>query len=385
MKNKIQIDRELFLSKLNKAIKFVSTKSIIPAFENFLLIVTGSNMDIIATDGNIQVKLNCAVRSSGDFSVCINAKWLIGNVALYRENEVVITQKDEKKIEMKCGKSKGNLTVDCLPNNFSVMTMNETDSEMIVHQSLLKTGLKSAEKFVDDESQNANMTAINISEVNAKMIFTGLTQRHMCRAAITPIAISKWASINIHTETANKASILLEDKGEVVVVHDKEKICFFTSKEDNGEMFEVMSVTAHVKFPGTEKLFSNKPEKTVVINTLEFRDAVKRLKMYTEAGMSPKFVMQLENDELILTAQDTLTGRNGEERISLTEPSKNIIHKGYSNDDFLQILSLVESNDFIFHFESTNATRGNPSFVIPKVNTKEEDIFSFLIANQSVS
>lgn len=379
MKNKITVDRELLLSKLNKAIKFIPAKSLIPQFDNFLLVITGDNMDIVGTDGNTQIKLSCKVESKNDFSICLPAKWLIGNVALYRENEVHIIQKDEKKVEMKCGRSKGNITMDCFAQNFSMMPMKAPTSEITLHQSTLKTGLKSAEKFAEEDSQNANFTAINIAEIGNKIIFTGLTKTLMCRVSIRPMSINQWNTINIPTDTANKAISLLEEKGEITVIHEGEKICFFTSS-DSGEVFEMISVTSNIKFPPTEKLFSEKPKNTFLVNTLEFRDAVKRLKIYTEPGMAPKVIVENENGELKLTARDTLSGREGEEFISLTEPMTHPIQKAYANDHFLQILQLVESNDFTFHFSDGR----EPSFVVPKVANAEEDIFAFLIANQAV-
>ncbi len=55
--------------------------------------------------------------------------------------------------------------------------------EINIGQFYLKLGLKYANSFVDDENKNANMVAINIAEIDNKMVFTGLTNELMCRAS----------------------------------------------------------------------------------------------------------------------------------------------------------------------------------------------------------
>jgi len=377
---KITLDRELFYSKLSKAIKFVSESAAIPGFENFLFEVS-DRLKITATDGNVQVSVNCEVKATEKFSMCVPAKLLIKTVNLFRENEVVITMKADNLIEIKSGKSKYKITLTCFPENYPLMPDEQITSEINMHQHYLKMGLKQSEKFADEDT-SMNISGINIIEVGNKIIFTGTTKQMMCRVAIKPISINKWEPVTIPPETANKVASLLDDKGEVSVVHSIGKIMFFTDT-NSPDSFIVKSTIVSQKYPNTEMIFNKKPDNTIILNTLEFRDAVKRLALYSTVGVEPSFGINCQGSELRLISEDTLSGKDGEEFISLFEEKENIpLHKHFKSDYFIQVLSAIESNEFILHFdENTNV----PVFIIPKVETQEEDIFSFLISGMIAS
>lgn len=384
--NKISVDRELFLSKLQKANKFIGGKGIVPAFDNFLLIVDGDSMNIIASDGSIQLRLKCRVQSSADFSVCVNAKWLLGNVSLYHDSEITIIRKDVAKednivqtVEIKCGKSKGKITCDCKPEEFPIMQLENSQNDMSITHQLLKVALKTAEKFVDENDPNGSRVAINIANIDNKIVFTGLTNFNMCRAAVRPLSITKWSPVPIPPDTAIKVISVLEERGEIAIAHNGGKICFFTNGESLDSFFEVTSVTSTAKFPDTEVIFARKSDTKVTINTSEFRDATKRLLLYAEPQMPAMMKMSiLDQFTMHLFSQDSLSGKDGEEVITIENPNNHPLEKSFTNKYFLEIISCVDTNEFDFHFDSDVRI---PSFVVPKVNSEEEEIFTFLIAN----
>lgn len=376
---KVTLDRELFLMKLQKAIKFVPTKTLIPAFDNIMLtMVSDSVISMQATNGNTQVRMECQVMS-GDpaFSVCVPARLLLKTINLFGENKVILTLKQEDVLELKCGKSKYNIGLDCFPKDFPKIPMTAVTSEINMQQFNLRIGLKSSEKFVDEDSQNANMVAINIAEINNKIVFTGLTQISMCRSALKPISINKWDTVSIPTDCATKVISILGDKGEIGIAHNGTHISFFTDK-DSPEAFDVISTVANIKFPNTEKLFSQKPEMSYIVNTMEFLSAVKRLKLYSsKLEANTVNVLANDGDEMVLTSSDSLTKKSGEESMSFTNSTKTPIDKNFGHENLIQILSSVETNEFTLYYSEKQTA---PSFIIPKVNTEDEDIFSFLIA-----
>lgn len=377
---KLIADRELLLYKLSKAVKFIPGKTIVPAFDNFKLTVAAGVMEIIASDGNLQCKMYCNVSSKDSFAVCLPAKLLVKTIALFRENEVTITIKSDIKVELKSGKSKYNIGVDCKNEEYPVMTMAPAQNEMVMQQFFLSMTLKAADKFVDEKSANANFIGINIAEINNKMVFTGLDGMTMCRCAVKPISISKWESVVIPTQTASKVISMLQDKGEIGIAYSSKedgKIIFFTDREAD-EVFEICSVTSNVKFPDTEMVFSKKPEHQMILNTLEFKDAVKRLGLYTSAiDTSVTLTTNPENiDELILTAGDKLTNRDGEELMTIINPSKQAINKSFNNEFLTQILAQIDQNDIVLLHSDIER---RPCQIIPKVNSEEENIFSFII------
>ncbi len=376
---KLKIDRELLALKLNKAIKFTPDKQIIPAFENFLLFTKEGKINIIATDGNIQIHLQCPVKTDGNVAICVPAKLFLKTVNLFRENEVLITIKSDTKIEVKCGKAKYNITLDCMANDFPVMLSPASTNEIAINQFLLSIGLKSTQRFVDEKNVNANMAAINIAEINDKIVFIGLTQVLFCRAAIKPISINKWEKVSILPDTANKVDLMLGEKGEVNIIHDDKRISF-SSNLGTSDSFEIISVVANAKFPSPESAYARQSKDMLVVNTMELSDAMKRLRLYVEEGSVPIItISNTENSqELKLTSADNLTHKDGEEIISIINPSEVIINRSMKNDDIIKVLSVVDAAEVKLFLDSG---KKGPTSIVPVVNTDDEDIFNFLIGS----
>lgn len=378
----IRIDREVFFSKISKIVKFTPKAAVIPAFTNLKLTVENGIMEIIAADASIQCKMHCPVSKSEPFSICLPAGLLVATIGSFRENEIKLSVKDNK-VELVSGKGKGrsvyNITMDCLAQDFPVMIMDQVTSEIAIQQFFLKLAFKSAKQFIDEKAgANTATVGINIAEIGNKMIFTGLDQRAICRASIKPISINHWSSIVVPTDTANKITSLLDEKGEINIVHCGDKVRFFTNHESS-DYFEVTSVTVNGKYPDAEQFFSNKPTDRYILNTIELLDAVKRLKLYANDDDVPKVRFEVISDtEIQLVSENVNYGRGGQEIITYEGHSDNKLTKSYNIDNIIKILSIVESNEVRFIFEEN---KNRPSFIVPVVVTDEEDIYSFLTTN----
>jgi DNA polymerase-3 subunit beta len=381
MPRKITLDRQLFSDKMAKAVKFVPAKFLIPAQENFMFTIIGDKMRISATDGNVECHIQCPVSASENFAFCAPAKLLFGTVAAFRENEVTITMKSDKKIEIKCGRSKYNITTDCMPTEFPIMEVGTPTAEITLKQFDLRLALKSAEKFVDDDSQQANFQGINIAEVDNKIVFCGLTNQVMCRVAIRPMSINHWTSITATNKAAVLVAGLLDDKGEVTVTHGVKRLSFMSSNDTDS--FTVHSVTANVNFPDLEKMFNKKPANSVLVNTLEFKDAVRRLSKFAAIDETPKVKISHGENELCIVAADTLTERSGEEYVSIfAKATDELVDHAHTCENLIKILGEIDANDVLYHYD--NSKMNIPSFIIPAVATNEENIYTFIIGKISV-
>ena len=169
-------DRELFLEKLNKLGAFVPKKSVTPCFDNLMLSVGGGVVEILASDGAVQVKLYCECKSKDTFQICLPAGVFIATIALLRENEIKISVKD-KKVELKSGKSKYVITMDAFASEYPVMKIATPTSEISLHQIYLKQALKATEGFVDNKNPLPNLIGVNVALIDKRMIFTGAIQQ----------------------------------------------------------------------------------------------------------------------------------------------------------------------------------------------------------------
>ena len=374
---KLIIEKELLLDRLKKAINFVPDKAVVPAMMNFGLVVCNNQLSIIGGNGESQIRLFCPCESKDTFSFFVPAGLLLKTVSLFRENEITFSIVG-KKVNIKSGKSKYSIGMDCFESDYPLLTVDNLSHEISIHQSLLKSIFKTCNGFINTKNVRLEMTGINIATIDKKIVLTALDSTIMCRANITPIAIGTWGNIIVPAETTKKVTKLLEDKGEVCMNASADRVVF--SSPD----FEIISTLIAVKFPNSEGIFAKKPEKRILINTLEFLDAVKRLKPYApESADAPVVVIKTNPDnlnELIITATDTLTNKEGEEIMTCENETGMLIDKCFSADHVITILSEIEQDNFYLMYSDDNK---RPSFMEAKVNSEQEKVFNFLISNRT--
>lgn len=381
---KLKLDREVLADKLKKALKFIPAKSLVPAQENYKLTVKEGIMEIMAADSQCQVKLFCPVKASVDAAFCMPAKLFFNTVDKLRENELIISITD-KKIELKSGKSKYNLTPDTKAEDWPIMPMPKTsnESEVSLLQYNLKMGIKFAQRFIDEDmSVKVNANGINIDEIDNRLIFTGLDGHNACRVNVQPLGIGAWhKNFVMPEESAKKISSLLNDNDEITLCQNGDKMILFTN--DNIEKFEIITTSVNTRFPNSESIFNKRGQDFAVINSLEFKDAFLRLKMYTSMMDSSNRIIVKTNadniNELILTSVDTLTGKDGEERMTIINNAGKHFTKGFTAPSMLNILNCIESNEFLFYFHESPKVA---VFITPKVDEGENN-FDFLIGTVS--
>lgn len=379
MTNTLKIDRELLSFKLKKAIAFIDDPAVIPALENFRMEVTDSTngklLEIIAANSAMQIKIYCRCDSKTNWSFCVPAALFLGTVNSHQENVMTISQKTEKKIEIKCGKSRSSITLDCLPENFKPIEIRDIHSEMTMHQQMLDKVLKTAKEFINSKDASQAFQTMNIAHIDNKIVFTGATRPLMCRAAVRPISITKWKkSVSIHFDTIKRVISILDEKGEIDITHSDTHVRFYISG-DPADSVEIISTIYNGKYPNTEGIFSKRSSTGIVINTLEFMYALKRLKLYANKE-APTFTIdnKLNSQEIYLQSEDVNRGRSSEEALSITNGQEVTISTAYNIKQMTDILSSTDAAEVRLLFDNTRV-----SFVQPIVNTDEEDVFNFLV------
>lgn len=368
-------DRELFLEKLNKLNAFIPSKTVTPAFDNIRLSIGAGICEILASDGGVQVKLYSECKSKDTFVFCAPAKVFIATIALFRENEVKLSVK-ENKLQLKSGKSVYKMTLDTTGEDFPVMSLIGATNELTVHQFFLKKGLSSTRQFIDEKNPLPQLIGINLAHVDKRIIMTGAMQQVMCRFDFKPISINKWDAIMLPIETSKKTCTLLSDRGEVNIVHCIDKVCF-SANTDSIDKFEVTSTLIDCKYPDTEAMFKKTPENQVIVNTGEFSDALKRLKLYTLEV--PRIEMRINSSnkgELVVSATDDLTGKNGEETMTLANVTDKELKKSFNADFMLKALKEIEENTFNLHYDDKELV---PARMYP-VSTNTDFSFAFNVA-----
>lgn len=368
-------DRELFLEKLNKLQAFIPKKSVTPCFDNIFISIDAGIAEVLASDGQTQIRIYSACRSKDTFMFCVPSKIFISTISLFRENEIKVSVKDNKLV-IKSGKSKYNITLDTFPQDYPVMELKDCIGEITLRQFYLKQGLKAAETFVGDKNSHVNLNGVHIALIDKEIVFTGSEQQLLCRCAIKPISINKWHSIVLPTETANKTCTVLSDKGEINITVSKDKV-LFAADTDSIEKIEIISTLSEAIYPNTEALFKVLPEDNFIANVSEFSDALKRLKLYAFSEVPAITIYSENTNEIVIVSKDDTIGKSGEEVLSVRELGDKKFRKTYHADWLIKIMKEISDNEFAFHYDSV---QNKPSQVLPIItNDGKEENYKFLL------
>lgn len=361
---------------LAKSVKFVPTekKALIPAFENVKIDIVGDVATFTSCNGNAQLIVKCSCKSAEDFSFCISAKLFLKTVSYLSENNVNITIKDENKAQITSGKSRSTISLDCAPKDYQLMSHGNLTSELNINEFYLKKAFKSANKFADDSG--TNVSCINLNLVDNKIVFTSRTKAQLVRIAITPISIVSWSSISIYPEVADTLCSMLGDNGEVTVSHCGDKIAFFRNSEDVHNDFSVTATTPTAKYPDTEALIKSAVCSTkILVNTVEFRAAVKRLQLYVDIARIISIEL-MPSGEVSMRAENSLVSSSCEEDITcLSKVGTHNLKKNFNVEFIIQILSEIEENECWISFDEDTKF---PTYIIPHEALDKNAEFLFL-------
>lgn len=374
----LKADREILLSKLNKAVKFIPKNAVMPIYNDFVFAVdkdSGIAM-VTAANGSAQITIECVVNASDSFAFCVPAKLFVNTLQLMHYNDVTINIKNSK-MEIKCGKSKYKIALQNDPEIFSMMGIKTISNEMAVNQGALKTAFSISEKFTSNSAISENMSGINIKCIDNRIVTSAVDSFIMSRCSIPPLSISTWGSFTIDTDNSSLICGLLNDKGEIGVLSDGERMEFFTTSQDE-DKYSVIVCLMNTKFPDTEKIFANRPKDFVTINTAEFRDAIKRLSIYSAKGVVPLIKTKTDKEVLHLTLYNELEDRGGEEEMTISNLSGKDFAKNFNFKQLISILSSFDNTEFNMYFDHTSSKI--PMFIEPVVMEGQEKNFDFAIS-----
>lgn len=365
---KATFDREFLHRALSRAVKFAPKEkmAVIPSMNNVKIDIGTETADLTTCNATAQLIVKTFCKAKEPFSFCVNVKLLLKTVSLYSDAEVTITKKSDAKIEVKSGKSKSTLSMDCKPEDFTSMSYGTATGEFNINEFYLKKALNIASPFIGQEG--TTLEAINICNKGSRIVFFGNGSAKGCRVEVLPISINKWDSTSIYEETAANLVALMGDSNEVTITTCVDKVSFFTNNEDVNQSFHIISSIPTAKYPNAEVLFTREYDNSILINKTEFKQALKRLDLFS--GESVGAVgMSLQGNSIIMTTEDITNGHQCEEEISvISKVGVEGFAKFMKITDLLSITSNINENDiWLFYKKESNL----PVLISPKTEEDE--------------
>lgn len=384
----VTVDKEQLKDRLSKVSRFSDDKPMIPFYSTIRFRVKGEMLELTGANEAHSISMFCDCQSSEDFDFCLDAKIVTKLVSSYRFDKVMINvTKDGQrtKAEFRNGKSKSTISCDVDAKFFSTMSLTSSKYEMSVRGSTIRHALKVSKGFVQSEDVSEVLDNICLKEVNGKLLFLSGTRIIFCRMEAQPVSINDWKDISIPGKVAQEIYSVVEEKGIVTLVSDGERLKIFNDG-DAVNRIELISRLAANPYPNVEIYYNKEDEGTsrYIINTSDLSDTVDRSKIFSGHQKFSVVTLRsspLNNQEIIVVADDPDTGKSYEETLSITNVDAAVLEKSFNSEMLSKILKQCDSGEIMLKFNPTADFKkgGAMVFITPNVDGAEKGTLRFII------
>lgn len=351
---KLKCDKELLLEKISKALMFIPTKTLIPVLDNFLFKVSGTQLEIIANNTEMQVRIVTQVMESAhNGSFCIPAKMLVSTLKLLRNPEVTIEVK-KKEAAVVCIIKSGNskYVLSCDPSeSFPEMVAPNAPYEATFDAKPFRDALQRAERTTRDADEfvRVELTGMEIAmkdHNSSDMFLTSTDCIKLSRHRVSPRAVGSWEPIVISTNVSEAIREMSNDRQVLDLMHDTKKLIV------HGDWFFITAVLINGKFPETNQFFDDIPKDEIQLTTFEYRDALERLSIYCSKETGYVMEMQMNKDSLLMSTVDVGRNNEGHELLEINCQSPKVI--AVNMKFMLTILSCIEQDSIRMLYSEPN-------------------------------
>lgn len=344
----IKINREVLLKPLTNVSSIVERRHTLPILSNLLLEAKNNNIQLTATDLEMQISLNIESKFTGELSTTISAKKLLDICRSLPESIDIDMQSNDSRITVKAGKSRFNLQT--LPAaDYPVMTKVAANNTSIqISQIALKKLLKQVEFAMAQQDIRYYLNGLLLEVSENKLNIVG-TDGH--RLSFTSTTLNK---------TYEKTEVILPRKTVVELI----KLLNDSENEVNIELsagqvnfaFDEIRLISKVidgKFPDYHRVIPTGHQNTFSANRLAVLTAMQRASILSnEKYRGIRMVLSNNNLKLISTNTEQ---EEAEEELEI-DYAKDALDIGFNVTYLIDVLNNVSDENINFSFADANSS-----------------------------
>jgi DNA polymerase-3 subunit beta len=344
---KLKIQALNLREAINKILTVVDRKNSRPILTNCLLRTNGNNLELIATDLEVSVKiiLVCDIQAQGSF--CINSK-NIGEILKELPNEEIYLTVENNLLNLNCKNINYTLTVTS-PEEFPALSFQNQITEFrLKSKQILKIINKTSHAISTDETR-LYLNGIYLQQIDSKLRSVAIDGHRLALLDTTEfLGNNKCLLEGVIiprkgiSELKKIAETYLEND---IAISVDESFMFVNS---NNEYFLSIRLIAR-EYPKYQTVIPNKTINRFVVDRNVLLNAVKRIKILSnEKTNGVKF--NIQNDELMITANHPALG-NACERISINYQGTPT-EIGFNAKYLIESLSVLNESEMTFEFNN---------------------------------
>ena len=344
----IKINREVLLKPLTNVSSIVERRHTLPILSNLLLQAKNNNIQLTATDLEMQISLSIESKFSGELSTTISAKKLLDICRSLPEAVDIDMACTDSRIVVKAGKSRFNLQT--LPAaDYPVMTkVLDSNSSIQISQIVLKKLFKQVEFAMAQQDIRYYLNGL-LLEVNENKLNIVGTDGHRLSFTSTTLnqSYEKTEVILPRKTVVELIKLLNESENEVNIELSAGQVNF------SFDEIRLISKVIDGKFPDYHRVIPVGHQNTFSVNRMAVLTAMQRASILSnEKYRGIRMVLSNNNLKLISTNTEQ---EEAEEELEITY-AKDGLDIGFNVTYLIDVLNNVNDETINFSFADANSS-----------------------------
>ncbi|MEO1956598.1 MAG: DNA polymerase III subunit beta [Methylophilaceae bacterium] len=344
----MKINRDVLLKPLIKVTGIVERRHTLPILSNLLLEAQNNNIQLTATDLEMQISLNITTEFKEDLSTTISAKKLLDICrSLPGDSNIDLAIKDSRMI-VKAGKSRFNLQT--LPAvDYPVMTkVAGKTTKITISQVEFKGLLKQVEFAMAQQDIRYYLNGLLLEVKENKLNLVGTDGHRLSFTSTTLDQSYEKEEVILPRKTIIELIKLLEDSGEEVTIE-------LAAGQVNFSFggISLISKVIEGKFPDYSRVIPKAHDNTFTVCRVTMLTAMQRASILSnEKYRGIRMVLNKNNLKLISTNTEQ---EEAEEELEITY-NQEALDIGFNVTYLIDVLNNMQQENINFSFSDANSS-----------------------------
>lgn len=344
----IKINRETLLKPLTSVASIVEKRHTLPILSNLLIEAKKNQIQLTATDLEMQISLSIESATDGDFSTTLAAKKILDICRSLPESAEINMASNDSRMTLKAGRSRFNLQT--LPAaDYPVMSKTQSSSTQIsIGQKALKDLLKQVEFAMAQQDIRYYLNGLLLEVMDNHLNIVG-TDGHRLSFTSTELKQKyEKQEVILPRKTVIELIKLLDDSDDDVRIEMSANQVNFTFGQ-----IKLISKIIDGKFPDYNRVIPVGHQNTFTINRVGVLLAMQRASILSnEKYRGIRMVINKNNLKLISTNSDQ---EEAEEELEI-DYQGDALDIGFNVTYLIDVLNNANSDQIEFSFADANSS-----------------------------
>jgi DNA polymerase-3 subunit beta len=361
------VNQNVFLQALAKVSSVVPQRSTIPALNNVLFNLTGSELTLSATDLEISLSTKIMVQGESDGQAVMLARKLYEIIRELPNIDVKVSINEERRMEVSCDRGHYYLSGDEV-EDFPLLPSIEKGKEVTLSAEKSRRMIGKTLFAVSRDELQPALTGV-LLELRPKEVRCVATDGYRLVKIIDKAFRydGEQESFIVPQKAMNLLLRFLEDENELKLLFDPNHLIFQLGTTD------LTTRLIEGKYPRYEAAIPSSSKNVMKVDLEILRSSVKRAAIFADS-LSRQVRFKISGNSMEIQAEDIEVGGSAKENLEVEYQGEEL-QVGYNANYVLDALKHLDTEEIVFEVGSA----GTPGVLKPMEQEPDEDFMMLVM------